>query len=120
MPEEVKMAPAPSCWVDRRALDRNGELLGVVVDAYTDPVTRHVAWLAVSTGYFGRLIAVVPVHGASLLGDDVVVPHDRATIATAPAVDVLVAVDPSQERALIDHYTRTASATPAEHKERGT
>lgn len=108
---------APSPWVDRRALDNRGDLIGVVVNAYTDRATRQVAWLAVATGFFGTRIAVVPVRGASLLGGDVVVAHDRDTIVTAPAVDIVVEVDPDQQQLLVDHYTRP---TPAANPERGT
>ncbi len=92
-------------WVDRRARDTSGEVLGVVVDVYEDPATREAAWLAISTGYFGTRIAVVPIRGASLLGDDVVVAHHRTLITTAPAVDVFVAVTPDHHRLLVDHYT---------------
>ena len=66
------------------------------------PTRRPAAsgWLAISTGFFGTRIAVAPVHGASLLGDDVVIAHDRHTITTAPPVDIVVTVDPADEQAL--------------------
>jgi len=118
---ERRVAPMPrqrSDWVDRRALDRRGEVLGLVVDAYTDPVTHRIRWLAVATGFFGTRVAVVPVRGASLLGDDVVIAHSRHVITTAPAVDIVVGVDPADERSLIDHYTSPNQADPAGTTER--
>jgi hypothetical protein len=101
-------------WFDRRALDVHGDLLGVVVDVYDDPESRRPAWLAISTGFFGTRIGVVPLRGASLLGPDVVVAYDRHTISTAPAVDVVITVDPGQQQRLLDHYVPTASAILAE------
>lgn len=101
----------PSDWVDRRALDLHGELLGIVVDAYTDPASRRVRWLALATGFFGTRVAVVPVQGASLLGDDVVIAHPREVITTAPLVEIVVGVDPGDEPSLVAHYS---SPNPAD------
>jgi len=92
-------------------LDKRGELVGVVVDVYDDPSTRRSAWLAISTGFFGTRVGVVPLHGASLLGDDVVIPYTRHVVTSAPRVDVIVTVDPDQQQWLIDHYA-TASGSP--------
>lgn len=114
------MARQPSDWVDRRAVDRHGEVLGLVVDAYTDPATCRVRWLAVATGFFGTRVAVVPVHGASLLGHDVVIAHDRQLVTTAPTVDIVVGVDPADEQSLIDHYARPHPVPAAGTRERAT
>lgn len=92
-------------WIDRRALDRRGELIGVVVDVYGDPVSRRPAWLAISSGFFGIRIGVAPIEGVSLRGGDVVIAHSREVVTTAPPVDVLVTVDPDQQRRLVDHYS---------------
>jgi hypothetical protein len=98
-----------SDWVDRRAMDNHGDLIGVVVDVYEDPSSHRPAWLAISTGFFGTRIAVVPLRDASLLGDDVVIGHSRHAITSAPHVDVVVTIEPSQQQALVEHY---ASSTP--------
>lgn len=90
--------------MDRRVRDVSGEILGVIVDVYDDPNTRQPTWLAVSTGYFGTRVAIVPIRSASLLGSDVVIAHDRSLITAAPAVDVFVAVTPDHHRQLLDHY----------------
>lgn len=117
------MARELSVWLDRRALDNCGELLGTVVDIYDDARTRRPSWLAISTGFFGTRIAVAPVRGASLLGDDVVVAHDRHTVTHAPTVDIVVTVEPNQHQRLLDHYARPDPVAP-DHpeipRERGT
>ncbi len=98
---------AGDVWVDRLGRDNRGEILGVVVDVYEDPDTRQPTWLAISTGYFGTRITVVPIRGCSLLGDDVVVAHDRSTITSAPAVEINVTVAPEHHRLLVEHYVRS-------------
>jgi hypothetical protein len=112
--EEVDMTVRNDDWFDRRALDVHGHLLGVVVDVYDDPESRRPAWLAISTGFFGTRIGVVPLRGASFLGPDVVVAYDRHTVTTAPAVDVVVTVDPTQQQRLVDHYAPSGSTIPVE------
>jgi hypothetical protein len=112
--EHVDVTERGDEWFDRRALDVHGDLLGVVVDVYDDPESRRPAWLAISTGFFGTHIGVVPLSGASLLGPDVVVAYDRHTITTAPAVDVVITVDQAQQQRLVDHYAPSGSSSPVE------
>lgn len=100
-------------WVDRRALGNRGQLIGIIVDIYDDPSSLRPAWVAIATGFFGTLIAVAPVCGASLLGDDVVIGYSRPTIAAAPHVDIIVAIDLNQQQRLVDHYSHPDPATPA-------
>ncbi len=98
------MTSDASTWVDRRLRDRLGDVVGVVVDVYDDPATSQPAWLAVATGFFGIRIGCVPIHGATPLGDDIVVPHDRTTIEAAPRVSVTVAVTAADHGGLSRHY----------------
>lgn len=99
-----------SSWIDRPVVDIGGDPIGVLVDVYADAAHRP-AWLAINTGLLGEPIAVAPVRGASLLGEHVVVRHDRHTVVTAPAVEgALLMVDPAVEQFLSAHYSRRASA----------
>ena len=109
------MRRGDSHWVDRHARDASGAVIGIVVDVYADPLTRRPAWLAISTGFFGTRIAVAPLRGASLLGEDVVIAHDRDTVLTAPPGDVVVTIDPAEQQSLIDHYT---ARTPTDRSAR--
>ena len=93
-----------SSWLDRRVLDRNGDVFGTVVDVYVDAITCEPTWLAISTGMFGTRIAVAPVHGASLLGGDVVVAHSKLTVASAPSAQPRQMLDPSTVLAITHHY----------------
>jgi len=106
-------------WVDRRAIDQHGEVVGVVVDIYLDVETRRAKWLAISSGFFGTCAVVAPVRGASLLGGDVVIAHPREAIRAAPSVQAVVTIPPVAEQAVIDHYARTRTApsgSPAERQ----
>lgn len=93
-----------SSWLDRRVLDRHGDVFGVVVDVYVDAFTRRPAWLAISTGMFGTNVTVAPVRGSSLLGDDVVVAHSKQVVTTAPAALPHPTLDPVAELAVSHHY----------------
>ena len=99
-----------SSWIERRAIDRDGETIGVVVDVYDDPVSHRPAWIAIGTGFFGTRVGIVPVESVSPLGDDLVIAHDRARIATSPIVDVCVAVNPQDHDRLTNHYRHHPSA----------
>jgi uncharacterized protein YrrD len=105
-------------WVDRRALDHHGEMIGTVVDVYDDVQTGRAKWLVVSTGYFGTRRAVAPANGASFLGDDVVMSHSKAVIVAAPAVHTYTAIVADDERAVTAHYARHGTPPPGDHEKR--
>jgi hypothetical protein len=93
-------------WVDRRVIDRHGDVLGVVVDVYEDATTGQPAWLALATGYFGARVAIVPLAAASWSGPDVLLAVDRSTISCAPPARTSVTVDAADAAALTEHYAR--------------
>ena len=109
------MAPGRDDWIDRRALDKRGDLIGVIVDVYDDPTSGQPAWLAISTGFFGTRIAVAPLGDTNRLGDDVVIGHPRHTITTAPHVQVVMTIGADEQRSLLEHYTRAAPGTQTTH-----
>jgi len=105
------MAADASDWIDRRALDKRGDLVGVIVDVYDDPASGHPAWLAISTGFFGTRIAVAPLGDTTRLGDDVVIAHSRHTITSAPHVDVVMTIGRAEQQSLVEHYGASAPRT---------
>lgn len=98
------MKPSAVNWLDRRAYDCVGELLGVVVAVYDGPTEGSPAWLAIGRGPFGLRTAVVPLRGARLWGADVIVDFDRATVTAAPPGDVYVSLEPDDEARLVAYY----------------
>jgi hypothetical protein len=85
--------------------DRDGEKIGTVGRVRPDDAGR-AAWAEVRTGLFGLGWSLVPLEGAHLDGDRLVVPFDRTTVKEAPSVasppDEPLARD--EERRLCDHY----------------
>jgi hypothetical protein len=69
-----------SSWIDRRVLDVTGDGIGVIVDIYCDATTARPTWLAIDIGGSPPIIAVIPVRGSSLLGENVILANDRATV----------------------------------------
>ncbi|GIE80560.1 hypothetical protein Aph02nite_65100 [Actinoplanes philippinensis] len=85
--------------------DRDGDRIGTVGRVRQDDAGRP-AWAGVRTGLFGRTESIVPLEGAHLDGDRLVVPFDRATIKDAPAVESSVdgSLTPGDVRRLCEHY----------------
>src|SRR5215212_891194 len=111
-----------STWNGRTAFDRHGEKLGKIADLYVDDTTGDPEWLAVHTGLFGARLGFVPLEGATLRGDDVIVAHDKATVKDAPHVDADGRLTPDEERRLYGHYGRPYGMTgdsPAANGVRG-
>ena len=93
----------------RTAVDRNYSKIGTIDDVYVDDVTGEPAWLAVKTGLFGTRRNFVPLTGAEVFGDDVVVPYDAAIVKDAPNAETDGHLEPDEERALYAHYGLTTT-----------
>lgn len=103
-------------WVDRRMCDRHGVVVGLIVGVYDAPETHRPFWLAVATGFFGTRIGVVPLRGASLLGEDVIVPHDHQTISSAPQVSLVAEVTRSDHDHLTKYYRQSGTTVSPPHR----
>jgi uncharacterized protein (TIGR02271 family) len=92
-------------------LQRNGNVvssegnkIGSVGQVYADDADGQPTWVTVKTGLFGTSESFVPLQGARLEGDDVVVPYTKDQVKDAPRVDTDGHLDPSEEDRLYDHY----------------
>ncbi|WP_433788873.1 PRC-barrel domain-containing protein [Actinoplanes sp. CA-252034] len=85
--------------------DRDGDRIGTVGRIRQDDAGRP-AWAGVRTGLFGRTESLVPLEGAHLDDDRLVVPFARAVVKEAPAVDTPPdePLTPHDVRRLCDHY----------------
>jgi hypothetical protein len=95
-----------SSWVGRTAVDRYGDRVGKIVDVYLDDQTGQPEWLALSTGLFGTKVSFVPLFGASLKGDDVVISWSKPTVKEAPNAEHDTSLSPSEEQQLYEYYGR--------------
>jgi len=92
--------------IHRTVLDRSGEKVGHAFDVYLDDDTGELEWLAVSTGLFGTKLSFVPLDGAYLVDDDLMVAYDKETVHDAPRADADGQLSPEEESALYAHYGR--------------
>lgn len=117
-----------SSWVGRTAVDRDGDKIGKIADVYLDDDSGQPEWLAVTTGMFGAKVSFVPIGGADVRGDDVVVAYDKATVKDSPNAEADGALSPEEEDLLYRHYGRgyssgadaTVDTTVTETSGRGT
>lgn len=85
-------------------LSTEGDKIGSVGQVYADDADGQPTWVTVKTGLFGTSESFVPLEGARLEGDDVVVPYTKDQVKDAPRVDTDGHLDPSEEDRLYDHY----------------
>ena len=91
-------------WRGHEALGSDGDKLGKIEDIYLDEETGKPEWLAVKTGLFGGRVSFVPLAEASLEGDTVTVPYDKATVKDAPHAEADGQLSQQEEAQLYRHY----------------
>jgi uncharacterized protein (TIGR02271 family) len=85
-------------------LGTDGEKIGGVGQVYADDDTGQPKWVTVKTGLFGTKESFVPLEGARMQGDDLVVAYSTDQIKDAPGVDPDGHLDPAEEDRLYQHY----------------
>ena len=101
------------------AYDREGNKLGRVAEVYLDNENDVPAWVTVHTGLFGSRHSFVPLDEATVDGQHLRLPYDKATVTAAPAVNDTDAITPEDETALYGYYRReVADARPRPPDER--
>src|SRR3954452_8952919 len=91
-------------WRGHGARSSDGDKLGKIEDIYLDQETGKPEWMAVKTGMFGGRVSFVPLAEASLDGDVVTVPYDKAKIKDAPHAEADGQLSQQEERELYRHY----------------
>ncbi len=64
----------------------DGTKIGTIGQVYLDDQTSEPQWVTTSTGLFGTAESFVPLDGATVSGNDVVVPYDKDKVKGAPRV----------------------------------
>ena len=85
-------------------LSSDGEKIGSIGQVYSDDDNGQPTWVTAKTGLFGTSETFVPLEGARIQGDDVVVPYTKDLVKDAPRVDVDGHLEPSEEDRLYQHY----------------
>lgn len=101
------MMPTPEqleLWIGRDMVDRTDDKVGRVADVYLDEVSGAPEWIAVVTGLFGRRISFVPLAGASEVGDQIKVAHEKSLIKDSPNIEHDGELSREDEERLYRHY----------------
>jgi uncharacterized protein (TIGR02271 family) len=83
----------------------DGTKIGGVGQVYADDDNGQPNWVTVKTGLFGTRESFVPLEGARVEGDDIVVPYTKDQVKDAPGVDPDGHLDPAEEDRLYQHYS---------------
>jgi uncharacterized protein (TIGR02271 family) len=97
-------------------LDRSGSKIGKVSQVYLDDLSGTPEWVTVRTGLFGGKESFVPLAGADMSGDDLVVTTDKDTASGAPRVDEDGHLSEQDEAELYSYYGLTDSTDSATTK----
>ena len=102
--------------LDAGVFDSTGTKIGAVRQVYVDDASGKITFATVSTGIFSS-DAIVPLHGARLLDDELHVDHTRSVIRDSPRPDHTEdALTADQEVTLLEYYGLEApvrAAVPA-------
>jgi uncharacterized protein (TIGR02271 family) len=88
----------------RTVIDDSGEKIATFEELYTDAEGGQPEWALVHTGLFGTKKSLVPIRGASPVGEDVQVRVAKDDVKDAPHVDPEGALSEAEERRLFEHY----------------
>lgn len=94
--------------------DAAGDKVGKVTQVYLDDQTGAPEWVTVRTGLFGGNESFVPLAGADLRGDELVIDIDKDTVSGAPQVEEDGHLSQEQEAELYRYYGRTDTTATAD------
>jgi uncharacterized protein (TIGR02271 family) len=92
--------------IGRDIYGTDGGKIGTAVQVYADDETGKPEWASVRTGLFGTKVSFVPLAEASVSGDEITVPYDKAFVKKAPSIDEDGHLSQDQERELYAYYNR--------------
>jgi len=87
-----------------KVLTESGDKVGDVGQVYLDDAHGTPTWVTVRTGLFGTAESFVPLEGARVEGENVIVAFDKETIKDAPRVEADGSITPDEEQNLFRHY----------------
>jgi uncharacterized protein (TIGR02271 family) len=94
----------PDAYLGRNAVDPQGNKIGSVGQVYVNDESGVPDWVTVNTGLFGMKENFVPLQGATLNGDDLVLPFDKDVVKDAPQVADASHLDVDESDSLYSYY----------------
>jgi len=92
-------------------LSGDGEKIGSIGQVFVDNEAGQPSWVTVRTGLFGMSESFVPLEGARLEGNDIVVPYNKNQVKDAPRIDADRPLEPAEEDRLYQHYRMDSGRT---------
>ena len=89
----------------------SGGKIGGLGQIYLDDSTGEPTWVTAKTGLFGTSESFVPLQGATVQGDDIVVGYDKDKVKDAPRVDPDGSLSPEEEDQLYSYYGLGSAST---------
>ncbi|WP_394251036.1 DUF2382 domain-containing protein [Arthrobacter pityocampae] len=90
-----------------------GDRVGSIGEVYLNDATEAPAWVTVHTGLFGTKESFVPLEGATVQGDRLVVAYSRDLIRNAPSIERDGHLSPEDKGVLYAHYGLDAMTATA-------
>ncbi|WP_432495682.1 DUF2382 domain-containing protein [Kineococcus gypseus] len=84
--------------------DNDGDKIGKVDEVYLDNASNQPEWVSVKTGLFGSNVSLIPLAQASVSGDRLTVPFEKAKVKDAPHHDPGHELSESDEDDLYRYY----------------
>lgn len=89
--------------------DSAGEKIGKVEEIFYDEQTRVPEWIGIGTGFFGTKRVLVPVQGAQVTDDGLIVGYSKEQVKDSPDIDE-DEISPQCEAELATYYGLDSSA----------
>ncbi|MBT2548033.1 DUF2382 domain-containing protein [Arthrobacter sp. ISL-65] len=85
-------------------LTTDGDKIGSIGQVYADDNSGEPSFVTVKTGLFGTSESFVPLEGARIEGNDILVPYTKDQVKDAPRVAEDGHLEPGEEDRLYGHY----------------
>jgi uncharacterized protein (TIGR02271 family) len=87
----------------RPVYSTDGEKIGSIEEIFVDRDTSEPEWIGLGTGFFGMKRVLVPVQGAAMREDGVLVPYSKDHVKDTPDIDA-DEISQETEASLYAHY----------------
>lgn len=85
-------------------IDPGGGKIGSIGRFYVDDATSRPGWVTAHTGLFGRRETFIPLKGAMVTGNNIVVDYTKDRVKDAPSIDPDEHLDVDDEQRLFEYY----------------
>jgi hypothetical protein len=91
-------------FISKTVISSDGYELGTAAQTFNSKLTDVPEWLMVESGFLHRARLIVPLAGASVTDDAVIVPYGRDRVTMQPQVRIGDALQTSDEDLLNDYF----------------